>query len=181
MHDRAMTAGAHALLLTVAEVAAGLIGLFLVGVIFYVESGFGRPRQRRRAVEKYIRSSTRIVLILYAIPLGLSLTILAFPEAWTLALFVALSIGLIAANVATFGEVRYAVAATGSRMLLWNEWVGTVGVALLVAVPFLGGGLHPESTDFVPAILLGLGLGFASTCVLVLTLFDVARMDRSGR
>jgi hypothetical protein len=58
-----------AFLLNVAEVSATLIGLFLVGVFFYVETGFRRLGHHRDVVEPYFRSATRIVLILYALPL----------------------------------------------------------------------------------------------------------------
>ena len=69
-------------LLTLAEVTAGLLGLFLVGVIFFVESGFRRLTRSREVFEPYIRASTRIVLVLCAVPLGLSLTLPVLTLAW---------------------------------------------------------------------------------------------------
>jgi hypothetical protein len=47
-----------------AEVSATLIGLFLVGVFFYVETGFRRLGAAREAFEPYFRAGTRIVLVL---------------------------------------------------------------------------------------------------------------------
>jgi len=38
---------------------------------------------------------------------------------------------------------------------------------------------QPVREDFVPAILISLGVAFLSTCVLVLTLFDIAQFERS--
>lgn len=167
------------LLLTVAEVSAGLIGLFLVGMIFYIEAGFNRLERSRDVVEPYFKASTRIVLILYAVPLGLSLTLVALPVVWSRVLFVGVAAGLVAANVSTAGGVRPVMRATGSNTLLINEVIGTIGVAAMVILPLATGGLHPDRGDFVPVIVIGLGLAFLSTCVLVLSLFDIARFERS--
>ena len=49
----------------------------------------------------------------------------------------------------------------------------------MVILPLATGGLSPEREDLVPGILLSLGIAFLGTCVLVLTLFDIARFERS--
>ena len=67
----------------------------------------------------------------------------------------------------------------GLRMLWVMEVVGTVVVAVMVVLPWWIGGLSPGREDFVPGLLLSLGIGFLSTCVLVLTLFDIARIERA--
>jgi len=168
-----------AFLLTLAEVSAGLIGLFLVGMIFYIQTGFGQLEKSREVVEPYFRSSTRIVLILYAIPLALSLTLVALPDVWSWLVFWILIVGLVAANVSSAVGVRPVMGATGNRTLLMNEIVGTVGVAFIVILPLATGGLSPSREDLVPSILIALGIAFLSTCVLVLTLFDIAQFERS--
>jgi hypothetical protein len=61
-----------AFLLTIAEVSATLLGLFVVGVFFYVDRGY-RQLSESHDVAAYIRAGTRIVLVLYAIPLGFRL------------------------------------------------------------------------------------------------------------
>ncbi len=167
-----------AFLLTVAEVSAGLIGLFLVGMVFYVQTGFRRLERSRSVVEPYFRASTRIVLIVYTVPLGVSLVLVALPLGWAQVTFWTLILGLVAANVSTIGGVRPVMKATGSRLLLYNEVVGTIGVAAMIIVTLANGGVAPDRHDLTPAILLGLGLGFLSTCVLVLTLFDIAEFER---
>ena len=48
-----------AFLLNMAEISAGLIGLFLVGVFFYMESGLRRAGPARDVFEPYLRSGTR--------------------------------------------------------------------------------------------------------------------------
>jgi hypothetical protein len=84
-------------LLNVAEVTSALVGLFLVGIFFFVESGF-RGRERE-TIEPYFRSGTRIVLVVFAIPLLLSLTLVAMKPVWSHLLFATLCVLLIAANV----------------------------------------------------------------------------------
>lgn len=168
-----------AFLLLVAEVSAALIGLFLVGMIFYIQTGFGQLERSRVVVEPYFRASTRIVLILYAIPLVLSLTLVALPIVWSQLFFLVLIVGLVAANVSTAVGVRPVMRVTGNRTLFINEIVGTAGVLLMVILPLASGGFSPNREDLVPPILISLGIAFLSTCVLVLTLFDIAQFERS--
>jgi hypothetical protein len=130
-------------LLNVAEVSATLIGLFLVGVFFYVETGFRRLGDAREAFEPYFRSGTRIVLVLYALPLFLSLTLVVLSPNWNRVLFLFLSVMLVAANVDSAVRVRGIARRTGSNVLLLNEVLGTIAVAALVVVPWALGGLHP--------------------------------------
>jgi hypothetical protein len=78
-----------------AEISAGLFGLFLVGMLFFVETGFRRLGAEREAVVHYFRASTRIVLMLVAIPLGLSLTLVVLESGWSTVLFALLSLALI--------------------------------------------------------------------------------------
>lgn len=159
--------------------SAGLIGLFIVGMIFYVQTGFQRLERSRPVVEPYFRASTTIVLIVYSIPLGVSLTLVTLPVGWSRLLLAALLVSLVAANFTTVGELGPVMRATRSRLLLYNEIVGTIGVAIMVFLPFVLGGWTPGRDDLVPVLLLGLGLGFLSTCVLVLTLFDISAFERS--
>ena len=166
-------------LLLIAEVSASLIGLFLVGMIFYIQTGFSQLERSREVVEPYFRASTRIVLILYSIPLVLSLTLVALSDGWSRLLFLTLIVGLVAANVSTAVGVRPVMQVTGNKTLFVNEVVGTAGVVLMVVLPLTTGGFSPGREDLVPAILISLGVAFLSTCVLVLTLFDIAQFERS--
>lgn len=167
-------------LLSLAEVSAGLIGLFLVGMIFYIQTGFRQLEQSRSVVEPYFRASTRIVLIVYSVPLAVSLTLVSLPIGWSRIVFWGLILALLAANVSTIGGLGPVMNATRSRLLLYNEIVGTAGVLTMVVVTLVLGGVLPSREELVPALLLGLGLGFLSTCVLVLTLFDIAEFERAG-
>jgi hypothetical protein len=71
-------------LLNMAEVSGTLIGLFFVGVFFYVETGLRHLDPALRDVfVPYLRAGTRIVLLLFALPLGLSLTLVVLGPGWT--------------------------------------------------------------------------------------------------
>jgi hypothetical protein len=163
-------------LLNMAEVSASLIGLFLVGIFFYVETGFRRA-STPDAVESYFRASTRIVLILYSIPLGLSLSLVALELIWSRILFVLLGLGLVAANLDTARRMPSVARTTGSTTLIVNEIVGTLGVVVTVLVPWILGGFHPTREDLTWAILLAFAAGFASICAAVLSAFDIARFE----
>lgn len=169
---------ADSTLVTLADISASLIGLFLVGMILYIQTGFERVERSRDFVEPYFRAATLITFILFSIPLGVSLSLLTLPLGWSRLLYVTLVAALIVADLTTIREVRACVRATGLRLLAAMEVVGTVMVVLIAALPIVGGGLRPDREDFVPALLVSLGVGFLSTCVLVLTLFDVARLER---
>jgi hypothetical protein len=170
-----------AFLLTMAEVSAALIGLFLVGMFFYVETGFQRTHRGRDVVVPYFRASTRIVLILYAIPLGLSLALVVLEPVWSRVLFALLSLLLVAANLDTAIRVRGVAKTLGSALLLVNEVLGTVGVVGIVVIPWALGGLHPTRGDLTWAILLSFAVGFLSIGTAVLAAFDIERLEAGNR
>ena len=164
-------------LLGMAEISAGLVGLFLVGIFFFVETGFQRPNPARNQIEPYFRASTRIVLVLYAIPIGLSLTLVALDLVWSRVLFAVLSLLLIAANLETAIRIRTFARAMASPVLVANEALGTASVVVLVTLPWILGGLEPSREDLTWAVLLSFGVGFVSICATVLSAFDIARLS----
>ena len=166
-----------AFLLNMAEVSAALVGLFMVGIFFFADTGFRRLDQARGIVEPYFRASTRIVLVLYALPLGLSLSLVALTPVWSQVLFALLSVMLIAANVDTAVRIRAVAKVTGSTALLVNEVAGTAAVLLIVALPWILGGLHPTKEDLAWAILLSFVAGFASIAALMLFVLDLAGFE----
>jgi hypothetical protein len=163
-----------AFLLQMAEVAAGLFGLFLVGMLFYVETGFRRLGPERDVVVPYFRASTRIVLILFAIPLFLSLTLVVLEPGWSIVLFALLSLVLIAANWDTGARIRAVRAATGSDVLWLNEIAGTIGVVAIVVLPWILGGIDPSREDLTWAILISFATAFLSLATTILSIFDIA-------
>jgi hypothetical protein len=167
-----------AFLLNMAEVSATLIALFLVGVFFYVDTGFRRLDRARTAFEPYLRAGTRITLIVFAIPLGLSLSLVALELAWSRLLFAILSLLLIVANVDTVRRIGESTRATRSTGLLVNEVVTTLLSLVLLTLPWALGGLHPDRQDLTWAILLAFAAGFLSVAATVLSAFDIARLER---
>lgn len=170
-----------AFLLNMAEVSAALIGLFMVGIFFFADTGFRRLDQARIVVEPYFRASTRIVLVLYAMPLGLSLSLVALEPAWSRVLFVLLSLLLVAANIDTIARIRAVSRATGSTALLVNEVAGTAAVLVIVVLPWILGGFDPTREDLAWAILLSFAAGFASIAALVLFVLDLAGLETDAQ
>jgi hypothetical protein len=168
-----------AFLLNMAEVSAALVGLFLVGVFFFVETGFRRVEHSREIVAPYFRAGTRIVLILFAIPLILSLTLVALELTWSRVLFVVLSLLLVAANLDTAIRIPSVARATGSTALLVNEVVGTAAVAVIVLLPWILGGIDPTREDLAWGVLLSFATGFLSIATIVLWAFDLAGSEAS--
>jgi hypothetical protein len=165
-----------AFLLNMAEVSATLIGLFLVGIFFYVETGFRRVVAREVFVP-YLRAATRIVLLLYALPLVLSLTLVSLGLNWNRVLFALLSLLLLAASVDTIIRFRPVAKVAGSNTLVVNEALGTVAVLTLVVLPWALGGFHPTREDLTWAILLSFASGFLSVGALVMSVFDTAQYE----
>jgi aminoglycoside 2'-N-acetyltransferase I len=166
-----------AFLLNMAEVSASLVGLFLVGVFFYVETGFHRLTRSRDAFEQYLRSGTRITLIVFTIPIGVSMGLVVLELVWARSLFLVLSLLLVAANVDTAIRIRGVAGATRSKGLLLNEIVTTVLTIVAVVVPWVLGGFRPSREDLTWAVLLAFAAGFLSIGATVMSAFDVARAD----
>jgi len=168
-------------LLNMAEVSATLIGLFFVGVFFYVESGLRRLEHVRAVFEPYLRAGTRITLIVFAIPLGLSLTLVALDLVWSRILFALLCATLIAANVDTLVRIGGATRATRFRGFLLLELVTTALTVLLIVLPWALGGLHPTREDLLWAILLSFAAGFLSICATVMSVFEMSRLEAAAQ
>jgi hypothetical protein len=167
-------------LLNIAEVSSALVGLFLVGVFFYMEIVAHRSAVIRKVEVPYIKASTQIVLVLYALPIGLSLTLVVLEPIWSRLLFLILSILLVAANIDTVSRFRRLAFVIRSPFLVVTEVVGTAAVVALVALPWLLGGLEPSRGDLTWAILISLGTGFLGVCAMILTAFDIAAIDRES-
>lgn len=166
-------------LLALAEISSALTGLFLVGIVLYIQVGYDKGERSRAVVEPYMRAATSITFIAYAIPVVVSLTLVSLPIAWSRWLYYGLVLGLVVVNVSTVATVRRVQRQMKLRLLVMIEVVGTVAVTLMVVLPLATGGLALTRDDLVPGLLLSLGVAFLGTWVLVLTLFDIARYERS--
>jgi hypothetical protein len=170
----AMREVSDAFLLQMAEVSGALFGLFLVGMLFFVETGFRRLGPERDVVVPYFRASTRVVLLLFAIPLALSFALVVLEDTWTTVLFAVLSVALVATNLDTAARIQEVQKLTGSRVLLANEIAGTVGVVLIVLLPWILGGIDPTREDLTWSILISFATAFLSLATLLLSVFDIA-------
>jgi hypothetical protein len=167
-----------AFLLNVAEVTAALVGLFLVGVFFFVETGLRHLEEAAEGARHYFRAGVRIVLVLFAIPLFLSLTLVAMDPVWSHLLFLALCAILVAANVDSLRNLPALTRTGTSRALVLNELAGTAAVVPIVLLPWILGGTDPSREDLAWSILLSFGVGFLSVGALVLSAFDLPRGER---
>jgi hypothetical protein len=143
-------------------------------MLFFVETGFRSLGSERDLVVPYFRASTRIVLVLFAIPLGVSFTLVVLEPVWSTVLFALLSVLLVAANIDTALRIQSVHKVTGSRVLQLNEVAGTVGVVVLVVLPWLLGGIDPTREDLTWAILVSFATAFLSLATLVMSVFDIA-------
>ena len=128
-------------LLTISSISAGLIGLFLVGMTIYIQTGYDTHEKSRRVVEPYFRAATLITFIAYSVR-----------------------------------EVQRDV---GLSLLTMVEVVGSVAIAAMIILPLATGGINPAQEDLVPGLLISMAIAFLGTCVLVISLFDIARFERS--
>ena len=166
-------------LLTISSISAGLIGLFLVGMTIYIQTGYDTHERSRDVVEPYFRAATLITFIAYSVPLAVALTLVALPLVWSQILYWTLVIGLFVVNVRTVSTVREVQRDVGLSLLTMVEVVGTVAIIAMILVPLATGGIDPGQEDLVPGLLISMAIAFLGTCVLVLSLFDSARFERS--
>jgi hypothetical protein len=164
-------------LLQVAEISGGLFGLFMVGMLFYIETGFRGLGKERRVVVPYFKASTRIVLVLFAIPLLLSLTLVVLEPGWSTGVFALLSVVLVTTNIDTAIRIESVRKVVNSPVLLINEVLGTIAVVLIVVLPWALGGLDPTREDLTWAILISFAAAFLSLATTVLSIFDIAEPD----
>jgi hypothetical protein len=119
----------------------------------------------------YLRAGTRITLIDFAIPLGLSLTLVVLEPVWSRVLFLLLSLLLLVASVDTASRIRGLAKVTGSTALVVNEVVTDAISLVMVATPWVLGGLRPTREDLTWAILLAFAMGFTSIGATVMSAF----------
>ena len=159
-------------LLSVAEISASLLGLFFVGIFLFVQAELGRGRDRLIEAP-YIQSSAQVVIVLSAISIGLSLSLVALEPIWSRLLFVLLSSLLILATVDRLRHVRQLARRMSAPLVVGSEVVATVGAVLVIAVPLALGGLDPSREDFTWAILLAFAIGIFSIWAMVMIAFDI--------
>jgi len=168
-------------LLGVSGVAATLIGTFIVGVFFYIDTDLHRILMASDAADRYLRSGVRWVFLVYTLPLFLPLVLAAFEPIWGTATFIAMSAILLLSTIDTGRRILKNGGMGVSSALAVNQWVSTAGVVVLVTLPWIIGGWLPPATAFIPSTLIAIVIGFTSTAALIMTQFDAtAAMAESG-
>ena len=170
-------------LIGIAGVAATLIGAFLVGVFFYIDSEQHRHLTASVAADLYLRAGVQWIFIAFATPLFVSLALVPTEPVFGAIVFLFFSVILV---VSTFDTGRRIVArgASGSSLaLLVNHWFCTAAVIAIVALPWILGGWAAAPESYVPSMLLLLITGFSSTAALVMAQFDatIGMSDETGR
>lgn len=163
-----------AFLVGLSEIAGALIGTWLVGLFFYLELD-SRRTEFKAASHGYLRAGARGVFIQYSIPLFVSLAFLALEPIWGRLLFAALGLVLLVTTANTIRLTLTRRSSTQSFGIRANEWTTSAAVVVLVALPWVLGGLTPRPEDFFPSLLIALGAGFASTVTMVMAEFDTKR------
>lgn len=159
-------------LLGVAGVASTLIGTFIVGVFFYIDTDLHRMMMATDAADRYLRSSVRWVFIVYSLPLFVPLAFAAFEPIWGAATFIVFGALVLLTTLDTGRRILARGGSGDSRARVVNQWVCTVAVVALVALPWVIGGWAPPATAFIPSLLIAIGVGFASTAALIMAQFD---------
>ncbi|MER7975368.1 hypothetical protein ACWEOH_08410 [Agromyces sp. NPDC004153] len=167
-----MRVGEGEFLLGLAGVAATLLGTFIVGVFFYIESGLHRRLAGSVAPDQYLRSGMRWVFAAYSLPLLVALVLAALDPIWGALTFIVLGIIVVLASIDTGRRILMKGASGLSKAPLVNEWLTNAAVLVAVVVPWILGGWVPPASAFIPSLLLILAAGFASTVALVMAEFD---------
>lgn len=160
-------------LLGVAGISATLIGTFIVGVFFYLDTDLHRLMMASDAADHYLRSSVRWVFAVYALPLFVALTLAVFDPIWGALTFIGLSVIVLLSTVDTSRRMLTRRGSGESIGLVVNQWACTAAVAVLVVLPWIIGGWVPPATAFIPSIVLALVAAFASTVALIMKQFDL--------
>ena len=158
--------------LALAGVAATLLGTFIVGAVFYIDSDMHRRLAASAAADAYWRSGMRWVFTAYSIPLLVALALASLRPVWGAATFIVLAGILIAMTLDTGRRILRRGGSGSSRTLKINEWITTVVVLVSTVLPWVLSGWVPAPKSLVPSLLLILAAGFASTAALIMAEFD---------
>lgn len=165
------------LLLALVGASATLLGLFLVGVFFFVDSPIRRSNPK---FEPYLRTGTSLVLLLYGVALFAPLVLVMAGTVAATVVFAAFSIALLAHNCLTIYQLLHIPRVAGFRSFVLNEIIGTLLAVVLVALPWVLGGFPPSREALGLSFVLALLAAFVSTCAVVMSAFDLPA-ERSGR
>jgi hypothetical protein len=159
-------------LLGIAGVSATLLGTFIVGVFFYIDSDQHRVLSATVAADRYRRSAIRWVFAAYGVPVLVPLALVGAGPVGGAAAFILLGAILLAATVDTGRRISMTGGSGSSAALIINEWATTIAVVVALVLPWVLGGWPPAIGHVAPSLLLILAAGFSSTAALVMAQFD---------
>jgi len=170
------------LLLNLAAIAATLLGLLVVGVFFYVETGLRRLEQAQEPFGAFIRAASRLTMSLYGLTFSVSIALVALKPAWARATFALAAAGVLLATLDWTIRSRAMGAIMGSAV--WSPLVAVVAwiwVAAMLAIPWVMGGLHPSREHLTWAVLLTMLTALVSTLEMLLSVFDISAFEQASR
>ena len=164
-----------AFLLQLAGITASLLGFFVVGVFFYVQRGlFPHAAQ---VAQQYMQAGTRTVILLYGMTLSVSLGLVVLESSWAALLYFCVSVVLL------WSVVRTSLAISSLHRALEIRVIPQIPMWLAAAsslvAPWIMGGVSPSREQLTLAILLLGVFAFASSASLVLSSFDISRLESS--
>lgn len=169
---------ADELLLTIAQIAATLMGLLLVAVFFYVESGIRRLKTLAPEANRYMRATTKVVMLLYALVLALSLALVLLETRWASVVLIVMSAMVVLTLVewtVRSRTVRRMVRIRGTSV--WGGWT----LALLpLLVPWIVDGWAPSRQTLTLTLVLVGAFAFANSVGLLLVAFDLADLEKAA-
>lgn len=165
-----------AFLLQFAGIAASLLGFLVVGVFFYVQRGmFPRAAQ---VAQQYMQAAARTVIVLYGMTLGVSLGLVVLEPSWAALLYLCLSLVLLWSVIRTSVAIDRLHEALELRVMpqvpMWLAAVASL------SGPWVMGGIDPSREQLTAAVLFLGVLAFASSASLVLSTFDISRLESSA-
>lgn len=162
----------QAFLIALAGISATLIGAFLVGVFFYIDSEQHRHLTASEAADLYLRAGVQWIFIAFALPLFVSLALVTMEALIGAIVFIVFGVILIASTLDTGRRILAKGGSGSSWRLLANHWFSTVAVVAVVILPWVIGGWAPSPEAYIPSMLIALTAGFSSTAALVMAQFD---------
>lgn len=158
--------------LTLAGVAATLLGTFTVAAVFYIGSDTHTRLGAPSPVDRYWRSGMRWIFAAYSIPMLVGLTLASVHPLGGAIVFIVLTGALLAMTFDTGRQIVRRGSSDASTVLKVNEWVTAGAVVVAAVLPWVLGGWLPSPSSFILSLLLLLAAGLISTAVLVMAEFD---------